>query len=610
MKALQLLIESQLPEELRNPDRRYTAKEVGALLSDLAVAYPDDYDRVSRLLADTGRHASYWQGETIGLSDLKPSFDKGPVMESMRRDLAALDRNDPDYERNRERIWHRYNEELERLTVDSSREQNNNIALSVLSGARGKNSQLKMMLTTPGLYADPKGRTVPLFIQNSFGQGLRPAEYLAGTFGARSTVISTKRNTAQGGDYGKQLAAVAMPQIVMVDDCGTDNGLDLDLADKSVRGRVLAQNAGSLPAGTVLGRAALKQLEKEKVTKVMARSALTCQAGTGLCKHCVGKFHDNRFPEMGQAVGVTAAQSISEPIAQSALSAKHGGGVAGTKKEYSGFKYLNQLVQSPEEFPDRATVAETQGTVSGIEEAPQGGYFVQVGDQRHYVRHGYPLTVKVGDQVEAGDQLSEGLVDASDIVRLRGLGSGRRYLADRLHTMLEDSGVGNDRRNVEIVARAAIDHIRVQDDSRIPGTLPDDQLSYNRTLPEYVPPASTRRLPVDGAVGKYLQAPALHYSIGQKLTPKQVRRLRETGYDQVLVSDDEPGFTPEMQRLRTATQTNPDWLARMHGSYLQSNLERAAVRGQDTNYKSNPNFVPRLAYGKDFGKDVRTTGEF
>jgi hypothetical protein len=201
-------------------------------------------------------------------------------------------------------------------------------------------------------------------------------------------------------------------------------------------------------------------------------------------------------------------------------------------------------------------------------------------------------------------------VDASDIVRLRGLGSGRRYLADRLHTMLEDSGVGNDRRNVEIVARAAIDHIRVQDDSRIPGTLPDDQLSYNRTLPEYVPPASTRRLPVDGAVGKYLQAPALHYSIGQKLTPKQVRRLRETGYDQVLVSDDEPGFTPEMQRLRTATQTNPDWLARMHGSYLQSNLERAAVRGQDTNYKSNPNFVPRLAYGKDFGKDVRTTGEF
>ncbi len=610
MKALQLLIESQLPEELRDPGRQYTAREVGSLLSDLAVSYPDEYDRVSRLLADTGRHASYWQGETIGLSDLKPSFDKEPVMDRMRQELAALDRNDPDYERNRERIWHRYNEELEKLTVDSSRAQHNNIALSVLSGARGKNSQLKMMLTTPGLYADPKGRTVPLFIQNSFGQGLRPAEYLAGTFGARATVVSTKVSTALGGDLGKQLAQVSGPQLVTSEDCGTDNGLDLDLADKSVRGRVLAQNAGSLPAGTVLDRAALKQLEKEKVTKVMARSALTCQAGTGLCKHCVGKFHDNRFPEIGQAVGTTAAQSLAEPITQMALSSKHTGGAASAKKEFSGFKYINQLVQSPEEFPDRAVVSEAQGTVSNIEEAPQGGYFVQVGDQSHYIRHGYPLTVKVGDQVEAGDQLAEGLVDASDIVRLRGLGSGRRYLADRLHTMLEDSGVGNDRRNVEIVARAAIDHIRVQDDSRIPGTLPDDQLSYNRTVPEYVPPASTRRLDTDGALGKYLQAPVLHYSVGQKLTPRQIKRIRDAGYERVLVSDDDPGFVPEMQRLRTATQTNPDWLARMHGSYIQSNLERAAVRGQDTNIKSNPNFVPRLAVGKDFGRDVRTTGEF
>lgn len=610
MKAVRLLIESRLPEELRDPDRQYTAKEVGQLLSDLAVHYPDQYDEINRLLADTGRNASYWQGETIGLDDLRPVFDKQPVLDQMKLELASLNRDDPEYKEKRESIWHRYNDQLQQLTSEAGRAGKNSIAQSVLSGARGKDQQLKMMITAPGLYQDSRGRTIPLFAQNSFSEGLRPAEFLAGTYGARTSVLATKRATAKGGDLGKMMVQASTPTVVTTSDCGTDSGIDLDVSDPSMKGRILAHPVGDIPAGTVVDRSVLRQLEDQKATRAVVRSALTCTADRGVCQHCVGKLYNQELPKIGQAVGITAAQSLSEPVAQGALSTKHTGGAAGAKKQYAGFDVISQLVQSPEEFPDRAAVSEVEGTVSQIEEAPQGGYVVTVGETQHYVPHGYPLRVEQGQQVEAGDQLSEGLVDAGDIVRLRGIGSGRRYFADRLHQVLGDSGFGNDRRNVEIFARGAIDHIRVEDDEALPGTLPDDQLSYNWAVGRYNPPTSTKRLRAADSVGKVLQAPALHYSIGTRLKPSQVKKLEENGYDQLYVADSEPGWQPEMQRLRTATQNNPDWLARMHTSYLKSNLQHAAVRGQDTDLKSNIHFAPRLAIGKDFGKDVSNTGEF
>lgn len=747
MKAVQLLIESRLPPELRDYNREYTAKSIGNLLSDLAVSYPDKYDEVSRLIGDTGRNSSYWQGDTIKLSDLKPVFDKEPLLEQMKAEIAGLPRDDPKFEDQRQAVWIRYNEEMQRLTNEAGATSDNSIARAVLSGARGKPDQMKMMLTAPGLYSNSKG-VVPLFISHSFGEGLRPAEYLASTYGARDSIVKIKTATAKGGDFGKQIAQTAATTIVTTKDCGTDNGLDLDLADPSLRGRVLAKAVGGLGVGTVLDRSALQQLEKEKVTTVIARSAMTCNAGTGVCQQCIGKFHDQRFPKIGEAVGVTAANALSEPVTQGSLgcltddtlvrmtdfttkridqikvgdmvlgsdvkartfpvkvlhvwdkglqpvkrrvftqpelsvdctddhimllsdaqgvlskqpagtpgevlapivglphplprtavedlgllhcmdisvdhpdelfvlanglivkNSKHSGGQTTGKKEYSGFNVINQLVQSPEEFPDRALVSEESGTVSSVEEAPQGGFIVTVGESQHYVPQGYPVMVKSGDRVEAGDQLSEGLIDAGDIVRLRGLGSGRRYFADRLHRVLEDSGFGGDKRNVEIVSRSVIDHARVEDDQNLPGTLPDDQISYNRLSQTYTPPASSKRLPTADTVGQYLQSPALHYSIGTRLSPSQVKRLQTSGYTHLEVSPEEPGFRTEMQRLRTSTQTNPDWLARQGASYLKSNLLEGAVRGQDTNIQSNIHFGPRLAFGKDFGKNTATTGEF
>lgn len=112
------------------------------------------------------------------------------------------------------------------------------------------------------------------------------------------------------------------------------------------------------------------------------------------------------------------------------------------------------------------------------------------------------------------------------------------------------------------------------------------------------------------AVGKYLQHPAMHYTIGTRITPSVAKDLQEHGYEAVYADDSKPDFEPEMIRLRGASHTNPDWLASQGTSYLTKQLEEAVTKGDDTNVYSNPDWRPRLAFGKDFGKNLEETGEF
>jgi len=1001
MKAVDLLIDSLLPEELQGTVKDMDSKSLDILMSAIATKYPDKYEAISKGIADAGRNASYLQGETITLNDMRTPFDKSSILAAMDKELDRVRQANPEtFPKTRVKVWEKYNDIMQNMTSQSAREKNNNLAYSVVSGARGKPAQLKAMLATPGYYADYKGDTIPLFVRNSFGQGLRPAEFLAGTYGARTSVLSTKNSTARGGDFAKQLGQSAASTIVTMLDCGVKNGIDLELEDSSMRGRVLARSTAGVPAGTILDKHALGQLRRSKSDTAVVRSPLTCQAREGVCAKCVGQFHNNKLPSVGDAVGITAAQSISEPVTQGALNclaentevlmgdfsykkiqdvrvgdmvmgadveahlfpvkvthtwdqglqpvqtygyklgqtkdirevvcteehkilqittysnakegkfnftprilkagrpaglpsavlpsgfkegvgieedfatlygfhlgdgirlspeclqasvcvscacsetaadlktemaklgltmkkrkrshdwavsdlqkgtslvdakgqfekgfhnryklllqslgalhecyhnkviapvvwewdnksiakmiagfvsadgsvyrvkeltpgvsfgstalsmleelkrllelrfgiystqltrtslasksetrkhdgwqfcitrrdqlkkfneliapfipgpkreklrqyleeapkshyetstfykgrriyaepkgmtqcyditvdhkdhlfvlrnglivsnSKHTGGMASGKREYSGFDVINQLVQSPEVFPDRATVAHEAGRVESITEAPQGGFYIKLNGKDLYVPAGYDVTAKVGDKVEAGDQLSDGIVDPEDIMKLRGLGSGRRYYAERLNKALTDSGMAVDRRNVELVSRGAFDHVKIQDDEGMPGYLPDDVVSYNKLTSHAAPAKDAKGMRPSQAVGKFLATPALHYSIGTKITPRMADRLEKSHYDSIYTSDREPSFTPQSVRLRTAAHSNPDWLASMATSYLKTQLEHAAIRGDDTNVNSNVHFGPRLARGTEFGKDVATTGKF
>jgi hypothetical protein len=294
---------------------------------------------------------------------------------------------------------------------------------------------------------------------------------------------------------------------------------------------------------------------------------------------------------------------------------KHSGGMAKGKKSFSGFDYVSQFVQIPEEFKDRAAVSERDGVVDKVEDAPQGGKYVYVDGEQHFVLPGFDVLVKPGDKVEAGDQLSDGLVNPSDIVRLRGLGEGRRYYADRLGKILEDSGNPPDRINMEILAKAAVDNYMIDDPEEDDPWLPDDLVREGEFLKRYKPPADTSPTKLDKAVGAYLQQPVLHYTVGTRLTPKMIQRMRDVGVENVLASRSEPRFKPEMQRLRVAAHDSADWITSLSTSYLSTQMRTALERGDETNIKENLHYAPRLAFGADagaggFGERVEQTGKF
>lgn len=568
-------------------------------------------DKAEKSLAKIGLMATYLNGNTMTLDDLKPVIDRKLYYEAMDKELAALSKGDPQYVKKRDEIMQKYNVAIDKATSEAALKARNNIALSVLSGARGKKDQLKAMISTPGTYVDANGNPVPVFSRQSFAEGIRPVTYLAGSYGTRFSVATIKRGTAKGGDLAKQFAQSASDMVVRKDDCGTHNGIPLKVDDKSCKGRVLAHDVAGYKEGTFITSQMLQDLEKKGVTDIVARSPLTCSVENGLCAKCVGKYFDGgRYPRIGDHIGALASSTSTEPVAQGALSTKHSGGMTEGKKEYSGLETLIQFTQSPEKFKDRAAVATVDGRVESITDAPQGGKYIKVAGEDHYVPAGHEPEVQVGQTVEAGDFLSEGLGDAEDVVKYKGLGAGRLYWATRFNKMLADSGSASDKRLTEVLARAALRHVRITSDDGYGNYLPDDVVDYGTLQATYKMPETTRMLAAGKAVGKYLQHPAMHYTIGTRITPSVAKDLQEHGYEAVYADDSKPDFEPEMIRLRGASHTNPDWLASQGTSYLTKQLEEAVTKGDDTNVYSNPDWRPRLAFGKDFGKNLEETGEF
>jgi hypothetical protein len=610
-RAIDLLVDEIVPAELRGKLTDLSGSNVNDFLVDLYTNYPDQYKKISHDLGRLGAKAAYIQGETLGLEDFEPVVDKPLLLAAMNDEIAAAKQklgNTDQFKKAREAIWVKYNDMMLKNTMAGAKATNNKIGHAVISGARGKPSQMQAMLTTPGLYADSKGDIVPMFVENSFAEGLRPLEFAAGMFGARASVISTKAATAKGGDYGKLLSQASARLVVTDKDCGVQNGLAYDIDDNTARNRVLAKDAGNFKAGTLLTREVIADLKKSNVNKVVARSPLTCNAD-GLCSQCVGVTFEKRFPKIGEHIGITAANALSEPVTQGALSAKHTGGQATQKGEYGGFPILSQFVQSPSEYIHKAITSDEDGQVSQIEEAPQGGYNVTVNNKQYYVKPGYPLTVKVGQTIEAGTPLSEGIVDARDVVEKVGLGAGRKYWVDRIQKIYKDSGLYADKKNLEIVARGTLDTVSLNEEIEGLDAYADDTINYNKVKKVWKPQNSVVK-PIQMTTNKYLTKDTLEHTIGTRITPSIQKQLQEVGFNELEVSEDPPPFAPNMDRLRTASHYNDDWLAGLSTSYLKKQLEDSALRAGTTNVKENIHWAPRVAVGVGFGENIKQTGKF
>lgn len=413
-------------------------------------------------------------------------------------------------------------------------------------------------------------------------------------------------SVADAGYFSKQMSRATMTLRITEHDCGTDNGVDLPVSNREAVGTYLAHPVGGYNKNNEVTAKVLNDLAHKGVTTIIVRSPITCQSSAkfhsnAICQLCAGK-REKGLPLLGDYIGITSASTLGEPLAQGQLSLKHSSGSATGPNLTSGFDLVKQLATIPQTFKDKAAVAEHDGVVKEIRVATQGGHYINIGTDEYYIPTGFGLKVKAGESVEAGDVLSEGIVNPSDIVRLKGIGEGRRYFAQVMKRTFDEAGMGGiNHRNFEVLSKSMIDHVNITDNNGLGDHLPGDIVSYQAIERNYQPRPDAAKVRVDLAYNKYLESPVLHYTIGTRITKKIIERLRANNIEQVLVSSTHPGFTPEMQRLDALPEHEPDWMHQLYTANLERKLLHAVNTGAFSDTKgASP--VPGLAYGVGFGQ--------
>ncbi len=609
----QLLVNEALPPDLRDYSRTLGQDEINSLLGQLAREHPEQYKKVCWRLVQLGRNAAFDEGSTITLDDLVPVVDKRPLLDEVKRQERAIrsDRRLTDEQKD-DAIETLYGEATKRLTEETYRNalaNNNPFAIQAKYKARGNKSQLGAMLTSPGTYTDSNGKLVPIFIDSAYSEGLKPHEYWAASYGGRLGVISTKLSTQKGGYLSKALNSAAIEQVVTEDDCGTTAGMPVDVSDDDSIGSVLQEEVAGFKPGTVITKPVLDKIRATKVDEIVVRSPITCGCKNGLCKRCVGMRETGRFPDIGYNVGINAASALGERITQQALNVKHSG-KRSDLGAYVGFDPLKNLATMPSEYDSKASVATSDGTVKAIVDAPQGGQYVELdGGDRVYVPPSLKPTVKVGDVLEAGDAVSSGLVSPADVVAYKGVGEGRRYFANRFTKVFRDSHYDVNRRNVEVVARALVNNVKVDSPDSEGDALPGDVVRYSAWASGYTPREGAEELPLAKSVGRYLERPVLHYTIGTRVTPNVVKSLKKHKVESLLTNRSAPGVEPYAVGVVESPAYSGDWMARLGTSYLKDRLLEDAQRGGHSELHGvNP--IPGMAKGVELGRDMATKGEY
>jgi DNA-directed RNA polymerase subunit beta' len=376
----------------------------------------------------------------------------------------------------------------------------NPVYIMVNSGARGNMMQMRQIAGMRGLVANPKGEIIPRPIKANFREGLSVVEYFISTHGARKGLADTALRTADSGYLTRRLVDVSQDVIVREDDCGTDRGLMLPIAaagpdgtlvkdmhvETSVYARVLAEdvtvgNKTVAKAGTDLGDVLIDDLIGRGVTEVRVRSVLTCDSALGTCAACYGRsLASGKLVDVGEAVGIIAAQSIGEPGTQLTMRTFHTGGIAGEDITH-GLPRVAELFEArvPKgvapitETAGRVRIEESDGTKGSTRRVivtPDDG-----SEEREYpISRRARLLVSEGDAVEVGQQLVGGAVNPHDVLRIMGPREVQQHLVREVQEVYRSQGVAIHDKHIEVIVRQMLKRITVIDSGAtefLPGSL-------------------------------------------------------------------------------------------------------------------------------------------
>ncbi|WP_446664914.1 DNA-directed RNA polymerase subunit beta' [Flexivirga sp. B27] len=522
-----VLFNETLPEDYPFLNKDIDKKALSGVVNDLAERYPKVQVAASLdALKAAGFHWATRSGCTVAISDVQTSSNKWAILAGHEEKAAKIqtqfDRGlITDDERRQElvEIWTQATNEVA-TDMQNNFDKKNPIYRMVSSGAGGNWFQVRQIAGARGLMANPNGEIIPRPIKANFREGLSVLEFFISTHGARKGLADTALRTADSGYLTRRLVDVSQDVIIREDDCGTDRGLTLPIGQQgpdgtlvehenvetSVYARTLATDVevdGTVlaAAGADLGDVNLDKLLAAGVEEVKVRSVLTCESRVGTCAKCYGRsLATGKLVDIGEAVGIIAAQSIGEPGTQLTMRTFHTGGAAGDDITQG----LPRVVELFEARTPKgvAPIAEASGRIQ-LEETDKARRILLTPDDGSD-EHAYPISkrgrllVQDGDHVEVGTLLVQGAIDPKQVLRIQGARDVQKHLVDEVQNVYRQQGVSIHDKHIEVIVRQMLRRITIieaGDTDLLPGELADRgrfEDASRRALAEGGRPASGR----------------------------------------------------------------------------------------------------------------------
>ena len=405
-------------------------------------------------------------------------------------------------------VWNAVAKAVEDKVAEYLKEDKRNpLVIMADSGARGNIANFKQLVGMKGLVANPKNEAIELPIVSSYREGLKVAEFFINTHGARKGGADTALKTADSGYLTRRLVDVSQDVVVREVDCNCDHGFKVRAIYNTAQNTVVAKLSERLvgrfsmhdiinpktgevivPGNTMISEEDANKIADAGIEEVEIRSLFTCQTKNGVCQHCYGRnMATGRLVELGEAVGIMAAQSIGEPGTQLTMRVFHTGGMAGSDIT-QGLPRVQELVEARNP-KGKALISEIDGTIENIEDDGNGRYKVAVRsiadktaesetpEIREYLTgYGARLRVKKGDKVEAGGKITEGAIDPKELLEYSSKEKVQVYMIKEIRKVYAAQGIGISDKHLEVIVRQMLRKLVVVDagdTDLLPGTKVD-----------------------------------------------------------------------------------------------------------------------------------------
>ena len=444
-------------------------------------------------LKDQGFKYSTIAGITVSYADIKTTDKKWDIVAEAQANVEKINKQ---YKKGLITESERYQEVIANWASATDKVKNelreislndfdNPIFMMMNSGARGEISNFTQLAGMRGLMAKPNGETVEIPILSCFMEGLGVSEFFLSSHGTRKGAADTALKTADSGYLTRRLVDVAQDIIVREYDCGSIQGVVvsdfinekdgsvIEPLEERILGRFAAKKIVNpetkeviLEAGEMITENICSKIKKAGITKVEIRSALTCKADGGVCQKCYGRnLATGNLVETGEAVGVMAAQSVGEPGTQLTMRTFHTGGVASDEDITQGLPRVEELFEA--RTPKyKATIAEISGKVTNIVEN-NGKYTITVtndgGSREHTTYYNMKLRVSVGDEVNAGDKLTEGVIAPKELLAVTDPLTAEEYILKEIQSVYKLQGVDINDKHIEIIVKRMINKVKILD---------------------------------------------------------------------------------------------------------------------------------------------------